>query len=66
MAKKNKVPEVVVVSYSEYHDPEFCHPSKFCFRNELGDFVFIKTSKRSIAEQFVLETTNGLFKIREV
>jgi hypothetical protein len=65
MSKKKQI-EVVVVSYSEYQDPEFVFPSKFMFRNELGQYVFIKTSKRAIAEQFVAETTNNLFKIREV
>ena len=65
MSKKKQI-EVVVVSYSEYQDPEFVFPSKFMFRNELGQYVFIKTSKRAIAEQFVAETTGGLFKVREV
>jgi hypothetical protein len=63
---KKKVPEVVVVSYSEYHNPDYVYPSKYCFRNELDQYVFVLTSKRSIAEQFVSETTNNLFKIREV
>jgi hypothetical protein len=65
-AKKEKVIETVVLTYQEYTFPEVSFPSKFCFRDANGDFIFIKTSKRSIAEQYIKDNYDGRYSLREV
>lgn len=66
MTNKKKVPETVTVSFSDYQDPDFIFPSKFMYRNSFGDFVFIKTAKRTVAVQYLNEYTSGMFELREV
>ena len=66
MTKKVKVIEIVVVTIQELHSPDFCYPSRYAFRNAVGDMVFIKTSKRSIAEQYVKDNYDGIYAIREL
>ena len=66
MTKKAKQIETVLVTLQEYHSVDFVFPSKYAFRNASGDMVFIKTSKRSVAEQYVKDNYDGLYSIREV
>ncbi len=65
MAKIKQI-ETVVVQYADYIDPDFHFPSKFVFRNALGEYIFVKTSKRAIAEKYVQENYGGVYSIREV
>ncbi len=65
MSKKKEV-EVITVSYAEYINPDYHYPSKFVFRCALGFYNFIKTNRRSVAEQYVKEHYDGKYAIREV
>jgi hypothetical protein len=62
MAKKQL--EVITVSYAEYTDPDYHFPSRFVFRCGLGLYHFVKTTKRSIAEQYVKEHYDGKYEVR--
>lgn len=62
MSKKEV--NVVVASFDEVNDPEFVFPSKYSFRNANGDYVFIKTTKKSIAEQYVKDKYDGQYSVR--
>jgi len=65
MPKKKQI-ETVVVSFAEYNNPEFHFPSKWAFRNGVGDFVFIKVSKREAALQYIQDNYDGRYSLREV
>lgn len=65
MSKKKEV-EVITVSYAEYINPDYAYPSKFVFRCALGDYHFVKTNRRSVAEQYVKEYYEGKYAVREV
>ena len=62
MSKKEV--SVVVASFDEVNDPEFVFPSKYSFRAGNGDFIFVKTNKKAIAEQYVQEHYEGKYSIR--
>lgn len=62
MSKKEV--SVVIASFDEVNDPEYIYPSKFSFRAGNGDYIFIKTTKKSIAEQYVQEHYEGKYSIR--
>jgi|JI71714B2RNA_FD_contig_31_4889321_length_1981_multi_3_in_0_out_0_4 hypothetical protein len=64
--KNNKVIETVVVTFDEFNDPEFWPPSKYCFRNYDGDYVFIITQKRAVAQDTLKQLHGDMFKLREV
>lgn len=63
---KVKQIEVVVVQYADYIDPDFQFPSKFVFRNAMGEYIFVKTSKRAIAEKYIQDNYGGAYSVREV
>lgn len=65
MSKKKEV-EVITVSYAEYTDADFHYPSKFVFRCGLGLYHFVKSNKRSVAEQYVKDNYEGKYVVREV
>jgi len=65
-AKKEKVIETVVVTLEQYHSPEFLYPSKWAFRNAMGDLVFIKTSRRDVALRYIEDNFQGRYTLREV
>lgn len=62
MSKKEV--SVIVVDYNTLNDPDFTPPSQFYFRDALGDYIFIKTTKRSIAEQYVKDKYDGQYSVR--
>ena len=67
MAKTPKQLQITTIEYSDFisrYNGDY--PSKFVFRDALGNYNFIHTSKRSIAEAYVKENFNGLYQIREV
>lgn len=66
MTKKVKPVEVVVVSYEEYTDTDFVFPSKYCFKNAMGAYVFILTSKWEVATQYMKDNYNNMYSIRKV
>lgn len=51
--EKDKKPKTVMVSYEEFSEWEFIPPGSFYVRIATGDYLFIKTSDRAAAQQFV-------------
>lgn len=44
-----------VVSFAEFSDIEFIPPATFFIQNAMGEYIFIHTSKREIAQAWVDE-----------
>lgn len=63
---KQKQIKTVTLTFEQYTDPEAIFPSRFMFRNEVGDYVFLLTSKRSIAQEYLSKELGGKFSLREV
>lgn len=64
MTAKKKQLETVLVSYEDFIMPEFNPPSKYFVRLAFGDYLFMKTNKRSVAQEFVNENYDGIYVIR--
>lgn len=45
--------KTVIVSLDEFSEWDFVPPGSFYIRNALGDYVFLKTSKRKDAQDFI-------------
>lgn len=54
MSKEMKITKV---TYEEMEDIDFLPPSTFYFKNALGEFIFLHTSKRQVAQDYVDELT---------
>lgn len=54
MSKEMKITKI---TYEEMESLEFQPPSTFYFKNALGEFIFIHTSKRQVAQDYVDELT---------
>ena len=66
MVKKKEI-QVTVVEYADYMSRVTGdYPSRYCYRDFNGDYCFIHTSKRSIAEVYVKEQFGDLYSVREV
>lgn len=63
---KQKQVKTVTLTFEQYTDLDAVLPSKYMYRNEVGDYVFILTSKRSIAQEYLTKELNGKFSLREV
>lgn len=67
MSKKPKEIQITTINYADFISRvDGDYPSRFCYRNFNGDYVFVHTSKRAIAEAYVKEQFGDLYKIREV
>ena len=67
MSKKPKEIQITTIDYADFMSRVTGdYPSRFCYRDFNGDYVFLHTSKRSIAEGYVKEQFGGLYRIREV
>lgn len=57
--------KVTVVSFEEFTDIDFTPPSTFYYKNALGDLVFLHTSSRQVAQDYVDNTTGikGKYKV---
>jgi hypothetical protein len=67
MCKKPKELKVTVVEYADFVSMyDGCYPSKFVYRDAFGNYNFIHTNKRSVAEAYVKEISGGIYSIREV
>ncbi len=67
MSKKPKEIQITTIDYADFVSRVTGdYPSKFCYRNFNGDYCFVHTSKRSVAEDYVKEQFGDLYKIREV
>lgn len=65
MAKVKQI-ETVTIQYADYIDLEFVFPSKFMFRDAMGQYVFIKTNKRDVAVKYIADNYDGAYSVREV
>ena len=51
--KKVKPMVTVSISFNEFSEWDFIPPGSYYIRNALGDFVFLKTSDRNLAQKHV-------------
>lgn len=45
--------KITVVNYEEFSRWDFIPPATFFIKNAMGDYVFIHTAKRSVAQEWV-------------
>lgn len=55
MTEKKKELTITVVKIEEFSDPDFKPPSNWYFKNAMGDFVFVSTSKREVVQEYIDE-----------
>jgi hypothetical protein len=55
--EKKKELKITMVSFKEFSDIDFLAPSTFFYKNAMGDFIFIHTASRQIAQEYVDELT---------
>lgn len=48
-------PKITTVSFEQFSNYEFIPPATFFIQNALGEYVFIHTSKRAVAQDWVNE-----------
>lgn len=48
-------PKITVVTYEQFSNYEFIPPATFFIQNALGEYIFIHTSKRQVAQDWVNE-----------
>lgn len=59
--------ETVIIDGSEYMSGEFTIPSRYFIRIATGDYMFIKTRKRSDAQSYVnQEFGSGKYRVSEL
>lgn len=67
MAKAKDI-QTTKITYADYisrYDGSF--PSKYMFRDGFGDYIFIHTSKKAIAEQWLIDNYGkGVYSLREI
>lgn len=64
--KKPKELKITIVSYEEFTDIDFSPPSTWFFCNALGEYIFIHTSKRNVAQEWVDEYSGVKGKYRVI
>lgn len=47
--------KITTVTFTEFSDIDFIPPATFFIQNAMGDYIFIHTSKRNIAQEWVDE-----------
>lgn len=45
--------KITVINYEEFSKWDFIPPATFYIKNAMGDYVFIHTAKRSVAQEWV-------------
>lgn len=64
---KQKPLQITTIDYADFISRVTGdYPSRYCYRDFNGDYCFVHTSKRVIAEAYVKEQFGDLYKIREV
>lgn len=62
---KDKDVKVTVITYNEFTDINFHPPSNWFFKDALGNFNFVHTSKREVVQKYIDENY-GLNKYKPV
>ena len=53
MAEKIKEPKVTIVDFNTFTDYEFIPPATFYIQNAMGDYVFVHTASRAVAQEYI-------------
>ena len=62
--KPKKDPKVTVVDFNTFTDYEFIPPATFYILNAMGDYVFVHTASRAIAQEYIDSVySKGRYKI---
>lgn len=48
-------PRITVVTFEQFSNYEFIPPATFFIQNALGDYIFIHTASRAVAQEWVNE-----------
>lgn len=48
-------PKITVVTFEQFSNYEFIPPATFFIQNALGDYIFIHTASRAVAQEWVNE-----------
>ena len=51
------------VTFEEFHEEDFKHPSAYYIRDYLGDYIFFHTRDRKTAQEWCDIIYDGLFKV---
>lgn len=54
-AKKVKSMVTVTVTYEQFTEWDFVPPGSYYIRDAIGDYIFLKTSKRNLAQDHIDE-----------
>ena len=46
-------PKITIVEFEQFSNYEFIPPATFYIQNAMGDYVFIHTSSRAVAQEWV-------------
>lgn len=50
---KSKELKVTVITLQEFSDPDFNPPSTWFFKDALGQYIFVHTSKRAVVQDYI-------------
>lgn len=50
---KAKEPKVTIIDYNTFTDYEFNPPSTFYIQNATGEYIFVHTSSRQVAQEYI-------------
>lgn len=62
--KQEKEIKTTVVSYEEFTDIDFSFPANFYILTAMGDYLFLHTSDRKKAQDYVDEHYSKLYKVK--
>lgn len=55
--------KITVVSFEEFREYEFVAPATFYILNAMGEYVFIHTSKREVAQEWINENYGNRYTV---
>ena len=55
--------KTTVVTFEEFHEEYFKHPSAFFIRDCMGDYVFFHTRSRETAQEWCDKCYDGMYKV---
>lgn len=62
--KKVKEPKITVVDYNTFTDYEFIPPATFYIQNAMGEYVFVHTSSRQVAQDYVNSIYGKIYTVK--
>lgn len=54
---------VTTVTHEEFTEYEFIPPATFYFKNAMGDYIFLHTSNRQVAQEWINENYGSRYTV---